>query len=77
VKGINARVDDEKTLLIGETTFDSTDPIVLTCSCRWKGEEEAPELGQSAGFEITKISESDDRYLKSLIEAELRLTCSL
>jgi hypothetical protein len=77
VKGINVRVDDEKTLLIGEATFDSMDPIVLTCLCRWTGKEEAPELDQSAGFEITKISESDDRYLKSVIEAERRLTCSL
>jgi hypothetical protein len=77
VKGINARVDDEKTLLISETTFDLPDPIVLKCSCRWTGKAEHLDLGQSAGFEITEISESDDRYLKSLTEAEQRLTCSL
>ncbi len=77
VRGINAKVDEEKTLLLNDTTFDLPDPIVLTCSCRWTGEAEHRDLGQSAGFEITEISESDDRYLKSLIEAEGRLTCSL
>jgi len=77
VKGVNASVGDEKILLISENTFDSPDPIVLTCSCRWTGKAEQPDLGQSAGFEIVGISESDDRYLKSLIEAEQHMTCSL
>ncbi len=77
VKGIDARVEDEKTLFLGETAFDLSDPIVLTCSCRWTGKAEHPDLAQCAGFEITGISESDGRYLKSLIEAEQRLTCSL
>jgi hypothetical protein len=77
VKGINAKVDDEKTLLISETNFGFPDPIMLTCSCRWTGKTEHHDLVQSAGVEITEISETDSRYLKSLIEAEDRLTCSL
>lgn len=76
VRGIPAGIDDEKTLMIGEANFDLPDPIRLTCTCRWADKDENTAGGQFAGFEITEISEADDRYLRSLIDAEQRLTAS-
>jgi hypothetical protein len=76
VRGISAEVDDERTFLISESDFDLPDPIVMTCTCRWTDKAQHPDLGQSAGFEITAISESDDRHLRSWIDAEAMATYS-
>lgn len=76
VRGFPAKIDDEKTFLISESDFDLPDPIVLTCTCRWTGKVQHPDFGDSAGFEITAISESDDRHLRSWIDAEARMTFS-
>lgn len=75
VRGIVARIDDEKTFLISESDYDLPDPIVITCKCRWSEMVEASAFRQSAGFEITGISEQDERHLRALIQAEERLTC--
>lgn len=75
VRGIVARIDDEKTFLISESDYDLPDPIVITCKCRWSEMVEEPAWRQSAGFEITAISEQDERHLRALIQAEERLTC--
>lgn len=76
LKGIAAQIDDEKTFLITESDFDVPDPIVATCRCRWTDALEAPHCSHYAGFEITDISEPDERHLRALIHAEERLTCS-
>jgi len=76
VRGFSAKIDDERTFLISESTLDLPDPIVLTGTCRWTDEVRHPDFGQSAGFEITAISEADDRHLMSWIDAEASMTCS-
>lgn len=70
VRGIFAQKDAEKTLLISESDYDTPDPLVLTCICRWADGGQHPHIGQSAGFEIVAISETDDKHLRSWIDAE-------
>lgn len=76
VRGLNSEVDEDKIFLIGEGGFDLLEPIVITGTCRWKKEADHPAGWRTAGFEIRAISDADERYWRSLIDAEESMVSS-
>ena len=76
VRGINSEVDEAKIFLIGEGGSDLLETIVITCTCRWKNEADHPAERRTAGFEIRAISDADERYWRSLIDAEESMASS-
>jgi rubrerythrin len=66
VVGIDAAVDETKTLIILPERFIDMDPVILDVRCRWNKRTEAGD--RITGFEITNIPKESLRRLKKLID---------
>ncbi len=66
-KGIEAKVDEIKTLMVVGDMLGQVSPFVFTAKCRWIGTSSSGG-DRLAGFQIIRIPESDSRQLKRLVE---------
>ncbi len=69
--GIDCNVGESKSLLIDLQPFIKSDPVLVVAKCRWAETRGHSRKYITAGFEISEISDSDSKLLRSLI-ASLR-----
>jgi hypothetical protein len=67
VKGLRAKVDEVKTLVIRPDTIFQLSPFILSAKCRWiKPSDDEKEM--QAGFEIVYVAHGELKKLKNLID---------
>lgn len=69
VRGMKAKVGENKTLVISADEFGEFATFILEATCRWSAK--TPDGGRAAGFEISSISVGNAmefRILKRLVE---------
>src|SRR5208283_1636724 len=69
--GINCSVGESKSLLIDLQPLIKSDPVLVVAKCRWTETRGHSRKYITAGFEISEISDSDSKLLRSLV-ASLR-----
>ncbi len=69
VKGMEATVNDVKTLVVEADQLDVFETFSFAATCRWVGPAQRG-AGDAAGFEITDISERDLEQLLNLTQLQ-------
>jgi hypothetical protein len=74
IKGISARVNEEKTLIMNVGDFAQTQLLKLECRCRWILTSPLGRGHEYSGFAITGISEDCMGFLKTMLASEYSLS---